>query len=45
MLLWATPFTLEAQLSLGTNYFDSFDSTSFFSYSNYDLAYEPIQDT
>jgi hypothetical protein len=39
------PLTLEAQLSLGTYCFDSFDSTSSFSYSNYDLAYEPIQDT
>jgi hypothetical protein len=39
------PLMLEAQLSLGTHCSDSFDSTSSFSYSNYDLAYEPIQDT
>jgi len=35
---------LEAQLSLGTYCSDSLDSTSSFSCSNYDLAYEPIQD-
>ncbi|KAJ6926206.1 hypothetical protein NC651_010595 [Populus alba x Populus x berolinensis] len=39
------PFTLEAQLSLGTYCSDSLDSTSSFSCSNYDLAHEPIQDT
>jgi hypothetical protein len=36
---------LEAQLSLGTYCSDSLDNTSSFSCSNYDLAYESIQDT
>ena len=39
------PLTVEAQLSLGTYYSDSLDSTSLFSCSNYDLAHEPILDT
>jgi len=38
------PLMLEAEPSLGTYCSDSFGNTSSFSYSNYDLAYEPIQD-